>query len=132
MARVYMFQQRLENFARNNWLSEDCEAEYTWNLLNGSSKKRSFIDISQSAQLCGVCPIRNKTGGESQQQMRSTSMLNDENDPRSALNVREIWRTFDCDLSHLSRSRKASLFIDETITMALVSKRDFRIVSRQK
>lgn len=124
-----MFQQRLENFARNNWQSEDCEAEYAWNLLNGSSKKRSFIDLSHSGQLYGFCPIRNKTGGDSQQQMHSTSMLNDENDPRSALNIRETWRTFDCELSHLSRRRQASLFIDETITMALVSRQWLQLAS---
>lgn len=83
-----------------------CNNEYMLEQLNGSSTKESFLDLILI--LSRMSPIRKKLPN-------TFSRLKIENDPRSALNVAHIWRSYDCDFNRLAMNREKAVFADPSV-----------------
>lgn len=125
MTRLYMFVQRHENILSANWLYDECDNEGGWELLAGSSKKLTFLEMLHVSEFQDACPVpvqrEHVCHGDGCRTARRTSMLQDRDDPQSLYNVRRAWRIFDCNMSYMAKRRQHATFYDPDITTATVN-----------
>lgn len=144
MARDYIFNQRKNSLKEYYLRTKECSKLFDWrNHLPDKCApldKRAFISLANSSKFHYNPVNKVETPAEyCQKPMESsnnriyherctdnaskdkhrTSMLNTENDPRSAKNIQNIWKAIHCRMNHLSRKLRLGMFFDPILDQVI-------------
>lgn len=149
MARDYIFNQRKHSLKDYYLRTKECSKIFDWrnHIPNKCAPldKHAFIGLANSSKFhyntankikasTEYCqkPTEPPKSGQTENfhekcsknfphEKHETSMLDNENDPLSAENIFNVWKTINCRMNHLSRELRVSMFFDPLLETVIIT-----------
>lgn len=133
MARDYMFDRRKASLKEYYLRTKECSNVYDWrnDIPNKCTPldKRTLMGLANSTQFhynrkqkdqsFGYYCQKSENGVPNEECIENPqsgrhriSILDNENDPNSAENIQNVWKTINCRMMHLSRKIRLDMFFD--------------------